>query len=147
MRPNDSLDAFEFANWFPGGILTEAACESPLTVLVFDLPPKTWPGSRRAGHFLHQQTLTRSFLCRWVEECPLWVISGHCQTPDNVRSTPESGHSAPRPECLLHEFIQTSTCSAIARASSTWTPKYLTVLSIFVWPSSNCTARKLPVRR
>jgi len=43
--------------------------------------------------------------------------------------------------------VQTSTCSAIARASSTSIPRYLTVLSIFVCPNSSCTARKLPVRR
>jgi hypothetical protein len=33
--------------------------------------------------------------------------------------------------------FQTSTCSAIARASSTSMPRYLTVLSILVWPSSH----------
>src|SRR5215469_13221624 len=43
--------------------------------------------------------------------------------------------------------VQTSTCSAIARASSTSTPRYLTVLSIFVCPNNSCTARRLPVRR
>jgi len=43
--------------------------------------------------------------------------------------------------------VQTSTCSAMARASSTSMPRYLTVLSIFVCPKSSCTARKLPVRR
>jgi hypothetical protein len=43
--------------------------------------------------------------------------------------------------------VQTSTCSAMARASSTSMPRYLTVLSIFVCPNSSCTARKLPVRR
>src|SRR6516165_11675680 len=43
--------------------------------------------------------------------------------------------------------VQTSTCSAMARASSTSMPRYLTVLSILVCPSSSCTARKLPVRR
>ena len=43
--------------------------------------------------------------------------------------------------------VQTSTCSAMARASSTSMPRYLTVLSIFVCPNSSCTARKLSVRR
>jgi hypothetical protein len=43
--------------------------------------------------------------------------------------------------------VQTSTCSAMARASSTSMPRYRTVLSILVCPNSNCTARKLPVRR
>src|SRR5216684_6998408 len=33
------------------------------------------------------------------------------------------------------QVFQTSTCSAIARASSTSIPRYLTVLSILVWPS------------
>ena len=42
---------------------------------------------------------------------------------------------------------QTSTCSAIERASSTSMPRYLTVLSILVWPSKSCTARRFPVRR
>ena len=37
--------------------------------------------------------------------------------------------------------VQTSTCSAMARASSTSMPRYLTVLSIFVCPNSSCTAR------
>ena len=45
------------------------------------------------------------------------------------------------------QVFQTSTCSAIARASSISMPRYLTVLSILVWPSKSCTARKLPVRR
>ena len=40
-----------------------------------------------------------------------------------------------------------STCSAMARASSTSMPRYRTVLSILVWPSKSCTARRLPVRR
>jgi hypothetical protein len=43
--------------------------------------------------------------------------------------------------------VQTSTCSAIASASSTSIPRYRTVLSIFRCPSSNWTARRLPVRR
>jgi hypothetical protein len=45
------------------------------------------------------------------------------------------------------QVVQTSTCSAMARASSTSMPRYLTVLSILVWPSRICTARRLPVRR
>jgi hypothetical protein len=43
--------------------------------------------------------------------------------------------------------VQTSTRSAMARASSTSMPRYLMVLSILVWPNSSCTARKLPIRR
>ena len=39
----------------------------------------------------------------------------------------------------------TSVPSAIASASSTSTPRYRTVLSIFVCPSRICTARRLPV--
>ena len=39
----------------------------------------------------------------------------------------------------------TSVPSASASASSTSTPRYRTVLSIFVWPSRICTARRLPV--
>ena len=41
----------------------------------------------------------------------------------------------------------TSVCSAISRASSTSMPRYLTVLSILVWPSKSWTARKFFVRR
>jgi len=44
------------------------------------------------------------------------------------------------------QLVHRSTCSAIASASSSSTPKYLAVLSIFVWPSRSCTARRLPVR-
>jgi hypothetical protein len=43
--------------------------------------------------------------------------------------------------------FQTPTCSAIARASSTSMPRYLTVLSILLWPSRSRTALRLPVRR
>jgi acetyl esterase/lipase len=43
--------------------------------------------------------------------------------------------------------FQTSTCSAIARASSTSMPRYRTVLSILVCPSKSWTALRLPVRR
>ena len=35
----------------------------------------------------------------------------------------------------LWPVVQTSTCSASAIASSTSMPRYLTVLSILVWPS------------
>lgn len=42
---------------------------------------------------------------------------------------------------------QISTASEIASASSSSTPKYRTVLSILVWPSKSCTARRLPVFR
>src|SRR5258706_4907275 len=48
--------------------------------------------------------------------------------------------------CSARVF-QTSTCSAIAKASSTSIPRYLTVLSILVWPSKSWTALRLPVRR
>ena len=43
--------------------------------------------------------------------------------------------------------VQTSICSAIAKASSTSMPRYLTVLSILVWPRRSWTARRFPVRR
>jgi hypothetical protein len=43
------------------------------------------------------------------------------------------------------EKNQTSVPSARARASSTSTPRYLTVVSIFVWPSRIWTALRLPV--
>ena len=41
--------------------------------------------------------------------------------------------------------IQISVPSAKVKASSTSTPRYLTVLSIFVWPSKIWTARRFPV--
>jgi hypothetical protein len=41
--------------------------------------------------------------------------------------------------------LYTSVPSASANASSTSTPRYRTVLSIFVCPSKICTARKFPV--
>jgi len=41
--------------------------------------------------------------------------------------------------------IQFSIASAMARASSSSTPRYLKVLSILVWPNRSGTARRLPV--
>lgn len=43
--------------------------------------------------------------------------------------------------------FQTSICSAMAKASSTSKPRYRTMLSTLVRPSSNCTALRFPVRR
>ena len=43
--------------------------------------------------------------------------------------------------------LQISTASAIAKASSSSTPRYRTVLSILVWPKRSCTARRFPVFR
>jgi len=48
--------------------------------------------------------------------------------------------------CSARAF-QTSTCSAIAKASSTPMPRYRTVLSILVCSSRSWTALRLPVRR
>ena len=42
---------------------------------------------------------------------------------------------------------QTSVCSAISKASSTSIPRYLTVLSSFVWPSRSWTALRFLVLR
>ena len=64
--------------------------------------------------------------------CRLWPVSAVNGRAEHV--------------CSARVF-QTSTCSAIARASSTSMPRYLTVLSILVWPSKSWTARRLPVRR
>jgi hypothetical protein len=55
LQGNDSLCAFEFAIGFAGGIPMKATCESPVAMFDFDVPPKTWPGSPRAGHFLHER--------------------------------------------------------------------------------------------
>src|ERR1700730_13732841 len=52
-----------------------------------------------------------------------------------------------RPAAADQPASYTSVCSAISRASSTSTPKYRTVLSSLVCPSSNCTARRVFVRR
>lgn len=56
-----------------------------------------------------------------------------------------------RPECGRHRttaFIPyTSICSDISSASSISMPRYLTVLSSFVWPKSSCTARRFLVCR
>jgi hypothetical protein len=41
--------------------------------------------------------------------------------------------------------IYTSVCSAISSASSTSMPRYRTVLSNFMCPSSNCTTRRFLV--
>jgi hypothetical protein len=71
---------------------------------------------------------------------PQWAISFHSKTTTQMSACgPKAVRSA--------QVIQTSDCSAIARASSTSMPRYLTVLSILVWPSKSCTARRLPVRR
>jgi hypothetical protein len=55
-----------------------------------------------------------------------WPLADHLKGAERVRSTPE---------------VQTSTCSAIAIASSTSTPRYRTVPSILVWPNRSCWAR------
>jgi hypothetical protein len=65
----------------------------------------------------------------------------------DVRSWHECEHRCGAKRVRCAPPLQMSTCSAIASASSTSIPNYLTVLSIFVWPRSSCTARKLPVRR
>jgi hypothetical protein len=63
---------------------------------------------------------------------PFWPEPAEVDWAEHVRSA---------------RVFQTSTCSAIESASSTSMPRYLTVLSILVWPSKTCTARRLPVRR
>src|SRR5271157_3314034 len=68
-----------------------------------------------------QPPLSRSDLVLW-------------RYPDLIRRAERVGSA---------RVLQTSTCSAIARASSTSMPRYLTVLSILVWPSKSCTARRL----
>ncbi len=64
-----------------------------------------------------------------------------------VRFWPNSDLNRRAEHVRSAQVFQTSTCSAIARASSTSIPRYLTVLSILVWPSRSSTARRLPVRR
>jgi hypothetical protein len=62
------------------------------------------------------------------------VLVAHGPNPNNWKRA-EFVRSAP--------VVQTSTCSAIARASSTSIPRYRTVLSILVCPKSSCIARRL----
>src|SRR6202040_2682278 len=68
-------------------------------------------------------------------------------TPVEVRSWRDAAQMERAEHVCSARVIQTSTCSAMARASSTSMPRYLTVLSIFVCPNSSWTAGKLPVRR
>ena len=59
----------------------------------------------------------------------------------------QTGPDGPEIRLPSARVFQTSTCSAIARASSTSMPRYRTVLSILVCPSRSWTALRLPVRR
>ena len=88
-----------------------------------------------------------SKLTRPTRQCQWW------SEPKDRSRTPErpllaslapskSGGAVP-----LHPNVQTSTCSAIAGASSTSIPRYRTVLSTLVCPRRSCSARRLPVRR
>jgi hypothetical protein len=65
----------------------------------------------------------------------------------NVCCWPQAAEERRAEHVRSARVLQTSTCSAIAIASSTSIPRYLTVLSILVWPSKSWTARRLPVRR
>jgi len=55
----------------------------------------------------------------------------------NGRNWPRVDHFRRGRSGPLRPLIQTSTCSAIASASSTSIPRYRTVLSSFVWPSGH----------
>jgi hypothetical protein len=93
---------------------------------------RPWRGRRQARfvtrlHFCHQQ-----FFCSRRTEACLWHRPAVRGRTEHVRSA---------------RVFQISTCSAIARASSTSMPRYLTVLSISVCPSRSWTTLRLPVRR
>jgi hypothetical protein len=65
---------------------------------------------------------------RYLTSFKATLLSEFCFTTPNAKdSDGQSGLLCPR--------VQTSTCSAMARASSTSMPRYLTVLSIRVWPA------------
>src|SRR5262245_1209985 len=75
------------------------------------------------------------------EEC---VQPGKFPAVRSARDADTSFSTQPGPEAADGQWaehvrsapvLQTSTCSAIAKASSTSMPRYLTVLSILVWPS------------
>jgi hypothetical protein len=89
--------------------------------------------------------------CAWPRSQPsgrFWGISGWGPSPVNkTRLMRRGGGAFGRDKPAPPEIAQRSTCSAMERASSTSMPRYLTVLSILVWPSNSCTARRLPVRR
>src|SRR6516225_10628436 len=91
--------------------------------------PRTVPSACRRGDrvaaALFTHVAARAQVSYW-HEAPLAIRQS------NVRSA---------------RILQTSTCSAMASASSTSIPRYRTVLSIFLWPSKSWTARRLPVRR
>ena len=65
---------------------------------------------------------------RYLTSFKATLLSEFCFTTANANDS--DGQSG-----LLCPMVQTSTCSAMARASSTSMPRYLTVLSIRVWPS------------
>jgi hypothetical protein len=88
--------------------------------------------------------------CHLVRRSGLVAIGGSAhilRTPQIGRKWPKSADVGRAEHVCSARVFQTSTCSAIARASSTSMPRYLTVLSILVWPSKSCTARRLPVWR
>src|SRR3954447_7653541 len=71
----------------------------------------------------------------------------HITKSNDVRCWPKPAVGGWAEHVRSARVFQTSTCSAIARASSTSMPRYLTVLSILVCPSRSWTALRLPVRR
>src|SRR5262249_11917006 len=87
------------------------------------LPSPLWPSSQLA-----------------IGLSPLAPRSG-LERSDFVRWHDRDGQGGAKLVCFA-PAIRTSTCSAIARATSTSIPRYLTVLSILVCPNSSCTARR-----
>ena len=78
------------------------------------------------------------------ERWPLTGVGDWLRTAEDGRSSAGPVVWAPRKLTRSPE-VQISVPSARASASSMSTPRYRTVLSIFVWPSRICTARRLPV--
>jgi hypothetical protein len=103
-----------------GNARYEAQCKSPAQYT---------PAER--GNFL-PASVGDLFHSKPSVQFPSLAQTGSLRSAEHVRSA---------------RVFQTSTCSAIARTSSTLMPRYLTVLSILVCPSRSWTALRLPVRR
>src|ERR1700738_2225595 len=85
--------------------------------------------------------------CHEHRRCGRSVVSLHFKLTFDVGCWHKPAVGGRAEHVRSAQVFQTSTCSAIAKASSTSMPRYLTVLSILVCPSRSWTALRLPVRR
>lgn len=115
------------------------------------------PLSRRLEHVravARNLTALRQMLSPFLQRQSLGMskmtafrVADHCgELPEGAREADleackKFGHQHGGRTCA----DQTSVPSASTNASSTSTPRYRTVVSIFVWPNRICTARRLPV--